>query len=167
MKEGVRDGVVARATHDYLFAFRHGQVSATLDLLSIDLKTRTIVITRNAESPMLQRVNGMNQVVPVRSSPIGRYRWTKPVVSEVVLFTDGIWQSGRRSGQPPIDLEAFADDALGKGLHAQELADRLLTIVIERDEGRPNDDMAVVTLRMRAGVIEPAIRKMSMDVSIP
>ena len=36
VKEGVRDGVVARATHDYLFAFRHGQVSATLDLLSID-----------------------------------------------------------------------------------------------------------------------------------
>lgn len=41
LKDGVRDGAVARATHDYLFAFRHGQVSATFDLLSIDMKTQT------------------------------------------------------------------------------------------------------------------------------
>ena len=29
LKEGVRDGAVARAVHDYLFAYRHGKVSAT------------------------------------------------------------------------------------------------------------------------------------------
>ena len=72
VKEGVRDSVVARATHDYLFAFRHGQVSATLDLLSIDLKTRSIVITRNAESPLLLGSAGQVSVNPPLSGPIGR-----------------------------------------------------------------------------------------------
>lgn len=174
VKEGVRDGVVARATHDYLFAFRHGQVSATLDLLSIDLKTRSIVITRNAETPMLQRIDGEVAVMPVPAGAIGRYRWTKPAVTEVpmqvgteiVLFTDGIWHSGRRSGQPPIDLEAFGHQHLGNGIPAQDLADALLLAVLERDEGRPNDDMAVVALSLRSGVTEPVIRRMSMEVGV-
>ena len=34
IKDGVRDGAVARAIHDQLFAYRHGQVSATLTLLT-------------------------------------------------------------------------------------------------------------------------------------
>ena len=174
VKEGVRDGVVARATHDYLFAFRHGQVSATLDLLSLDLKTRSIVITRNAESPMVLMMNDHHSVLPVPSGPIGRYRWTKPVVTEVpmqagtevVIFTDGIWHSGRRSGEPPIDLDAFASATLGLNLPAQEIADRLLSSVIDRDQGRPNDDMAVVCLALRSGASDPAIRRMTLEVSI-
>src|SRR3954451_11112846 len=46
LKEGVRDGAAARAVHDSLFAFRHGQVSAALDILSVDLKTRSVLVTR-------------------------------------------------------------------------------------------------------------------------
>jgi serine phosphatase RsbU (regulator of sigma subunit) len=175
VKEGVRDGVVARATHDYLFAFRHGQVSATLDILSIDLKTRSIVVTRNAESPMLQHVEGEVSMRPVISGPIGRYRWTKPSVTEIdmrdgveiVLFTDGIWHSGRRSGQPPMDLEAFGREHFGKAAPAQDLADSLLAAVIERDQGRPNDDMAVVALTLRRGTVDLPIRRMGMAVMVP
>ncbi|MGI8403877.1 MAG: SpoIIE family protein phosphatase, partial [Thermomicrobiales bacterium] len=108
VKEGVRDGVVARATHDYLFAFRHGQVSATLDLLSLDLKTSTIVITRNAEAPMLLLDEQGARAVETTAGSIGRYRWTKPAVSQfpmipgtqLVLFTDGISHSGRRKNLP-------------------------------------------------------------------
>jgi serine phosphatase RsbU (regulator of sigma subunit) len=174
VKEGVRDGVVARATHDYLFAFRHGQVSATLDLLSIDLKTRTIVITRNAESPMLIRNDNKVSVLPVLSGPIGRYRWTKPTVVElplekgleVLIFTDGIWHSGRRSNQSPIDLEAFGREHMGKRLPAQELADCLLGVTMERDLGKPNDDMAVVALTLREGRSDPPIRRMGLEVQI-
>jgi serine phosphatase RsbU (regulator of sigma subunit) len=175
VKEGVRDGVVARATHDYLYAFRHGQVSATLDILSIDLKSRSVVVTRNAESPMLQCVAGEVAVLPVQAGPIGRYQRTKPTVTEftmregteIVLFTDGIWHSGRRSGQPPIDLEAFGAAHLGQGSSAQAIADTLIAAVIERDQGRPNDDMAVVALSLKRGVADPAIRRMGLEVHVP
>ena len=174
VKEGVRDGVVARATHDYLFAFRHGQVSATLDLLSIDLKTRTIVITRNAESPMLLGHSGDVSLLPALSGPIGRYRWTKPSVSElpmragleILLFTDGIWHSGRRVNQPPLDLETFGREHFGNGARAQALADGLLEAVIERDGGKPNDDMAVVALSLREGMAERAVRRMNLEVRL-
>jgi serine phosphatase RsbU (regulator of sigma subunit) len=174
VKEGVRDSVVARATHDYLYAFRHGQVSATLDLLSIDLKTRTVVITRNAESPMILRGAGALDVMPSLSGPIGRYRWTKPTVSELpldvgleaVLFTDGIWHSGSRTNQPPIDLAAFGREHLGRNAEAQKLADILLATVIERDGGKPNDDMAVVALSVRKGLVKQSTRRMRLEVHI-
>ncbi len=175
VKEGVRDGVVARATHDYLFAFRHGQVSATLDLLSIDLKTRTIVITRNAESPLLVRSGGEIQEMPALSGPIGRYRWTKPSVTElpmepgleILMFTDGIWHSGRREDRPPIDLVAYGADVFDRGTRAQHLADNLLTYVLDRDGGRPNDDMAVVALSLRLGEAQTPIRRLGLEVQLP
>lgn len=175
VKEGVRDGVVARATHDYLFAFRHGQVSATLDLLSIDLKTRTIVITRNAESPLLVRHGGEIRTMEALSGPIGRYRWTKPTVTqlpmepglEILLFTDGIWHSGRRESRPPVDLDAYGTEHFGLDTPAQTLADDLLAYVIDRDGGRPNDDMAVVALSLRATDVQTSIRRLSMEVHLP
>ena len=51
IKEGVRDGAVARAVHDYLHAYRGGRVSATLDLLTLDLGTNSVLVARNADVP--------------------------------------------------------------------------------------------------------------------
>ncbi len=45
--EGVRDGAAARAAHDYLYMYRGGKVSATLNMLSVDMGTKTFVISRN------------------------------------------------------------------------------------------------------------------------
>src|SRR5687767_10983855 len=51
--EGARDGVAARAAHDYLFAMRGGKVRADLQILSVDLDTRTLVISRNTDCAAL------------------------------------------------------------------------------------------------------------------
>ncbi len=174
VKEGVRDGVVARATHDYLFAFRHGQVSATLDLLSVDLRTRSIVITRNAESPLVLATDGQPVVHDSLSGPIGRYKWTKPVVTElplaagieIVLFTDGIPHSGGRWVAPPIDLEAWGREHFGRGLTGRALADAMLATAMERDRGKPNDDMAVIALTLRESPVELPVRRMALEVHI-
>lgn len=155
IKDGVRDGSVARATHDHLFMFRHGQVSATFDLLSVDMKTRSVVITRNADAPMLIGEQGAYRTVEVQSGPIGRYHFTKPEIRELplasgltmVLFTDGVPHSGRRANLPPLDLLAFAEAELDDAMSAQQVADRLLEHAIARDQGRPGDDMAVVAMR--------------------
>ena len=53
LAEGVRDGAVARAAHDYLFTYRQGKVSATLNIVSVDLVTRTIVLARNNHCPTI------------------------------------------------------------------------------------------------------------------
>jgi len=50
LAEGVRDGAVARATHDYLHTQRGGKVSSELHIVSVDLVTQTLVISRNALS---------------------------------------------------------------------------------------------------------------------
>lgn len=175
IKEGVRDGVVARATHDHLFAFRHGQVSATLDLVSIDLKTRTIVVTRNADSPMLLLDGTEPRVIPVDSGPIGRYQWTKPAVSQfplkaglrVVLFTDGIPHSGRRAGSAPIDFVAMGAEVIAPCDSSQAVADAVLAHALERDQGRPGDDMAIVVVSIREAGSAMPIRRLQAQFPLP
>lgn len=175
LKEGVRDGAVARATHDHLFMFRHGQVSATLDLLSVDMTTRTVVITRNAESPMLIGEAGAYRIEGIETGPIGRYHFTKPTVRQlplkpemtIVLFTDGIPNSGRRARFGPLDLQAFAESRFRELGSAQEIADCLLDHVIERDQGRPGDDMAVVALRIADHDEDRMIRRMQAQFPMP
>ncbi len=50
LADGVRDGAVARAAHDYLRTQRGGKVSATLNLVSVDLASRTLVLL--AQQPL-------------------------------------------------------------------------------------------------------------------
>ena len=42
LAEGVRDGAAARAASDSLYTERSGRVSATLNILSVDMQTRTL-----------------------------------------------------------------------------------------------------------------------------
>src|SRR5215210_8020058 len=53
IKDGARDGAVARSVHDYLYAYRGGKVSATLVIVTVDLATRTLVLSRNSHCPIL------------------------------------------------------------------------------------------------------------------
>lgn len=175
IKDGVRDGSVARATHDHLFLYRHGRVSATFDMLSVDMQTRTVVVTRNADAPMLLGEDGAFRTVEVDSGPIGRYHFTKPNIREmpiragltVVLFTDGIPHSGRRRQLPEIDYVAFANSEIDSGLPAQAIADRVLDLAIGRDDGRPGDDMAVVAMRIVDFEGDQVIRRMQGQFPMP
>ncbi|HEX9116072.1 MAG TPA: serine/threonine-protein phosphatase, partial [Anaerolineae bacterium] len=71
LAEGVRDGAVARAAHDYLRTARNGQVSAELVLISVDLETRTLVITRNSRVPVLLCEAGAWQVLDADAVAVG------------------------------------------------------------------------------------------------
>jgi serine phosphatase RsbU (regulator of sigma subunit) len=78
LKEGVRDGAAARAANDFLFAMRHGQVSATLDILSVDLKTRTVVVTRNGDTVCLISTDDGTEVIAGGERPLGLHPRTRP-----------------------------------------------------------------------------------------
>lgn len=174
IKDGVRDGAVARATHDHLFAFRHGQVSATFDMLSVDMKTKTVVVTRNAEAPLLLRQNGETRVIPVSSGPIGRYQWTRPEVVQfpvepgitIAMFTDGIPHSGRRGHLPAIDFDELARATMTDDTSATGVADTILAHAMERDANRAGDDMAVVVVTIHEEAAPIPIRRLSAQFPV-
>ncbi len=140
LAEGVRDGAAARAAHDYLYAHRGGAVQATLNIVSVDLDSKTVVISRNSHCPVIMMCQNGLEVIDEPSSPVGIYPYTKPHITEVpispflcvVVFTDGLLSAGQRRGQH-MDIAAAVMDRQRRDLrqNAQTLADDLL------NEGSP------------------------------
>lgn len=175
LKEGVRDGAVARGTHDFLHAFRHGKVSATLDIVSVDLASSTVVVTRNSSVPyyLVGDETGLRSSESI-SAPIGLYRHTRPAVDQfditaglqVIVFTDGITSAGTRAGTP-FDPFGFAAEHLTSVENVQEMADKLLEAALEADNGRPYDDMAVVALAFNPVASYTPIRRQYVSIPLP
>jgi len=174
LKEGVRDGASARAANDFLFAMRNGQVSATLDILSIDLKTGTVVITRNSESACFVRTSDGAELVAGTERPLGIHPRTRPWAAEilvgsevrVILVSDGVTSSGMRTGLPPLDLAAVSERA-GLDASASEIADLVLAEATARDGGKPRDDMSVVALTLPEHNQTTLVRRMRAEVPLP
>lgn len=156
LADGVRDGAAARAASDALYTERGGRVSATLNMLSADLQTNTLVITRNNPAPVLFAIDDQINCLDEKSQPIGLYRGTRPIITEVslelgltvVMFTDGITHAGKRIGQamePMTSLRALLED---NDPTPQEIADSLLEQAIRLDQNRPADDTSIVVLRV-------------------
>ncbi len=174
LKDGARDGAVARVVHDYLHTFRHGQVSSTLEILSVDLVSQTVVISRNSDTPLLLHQGDGYTLLPATAGPIGIRRHTKPTVEQfhaapglrVAIFSDGIIHAGSRYGQP-FDPLACAVALVGAETTAQGFADALLAGALAADRGRPEDDMTAVTLTLGARVEYPPVRRLSLIVPLP
>ncbi len=174
LAEGVRDGACARAASDYLFTERAGKVTATLNILSADLQTGTIVITRNSSAPVFVARNDRVECISSESVSIGTSRNIRPSITEfplengitIVMYTDGILDAGDRTGQS-LDIctliEALLED---QDPSAQELADTILSQAIRLDNNLPNDDMSVVVLRTQPAEIDQ-IRRMSVRLPVP
>jgi serine phosphatase RsbU (regulator of sigma subunit) len=156
LAEGVRDGAAARAASDSLFTERGGKVSATLNILSVDLQTRTLVITRNNPAPVLIANNDDIRTLEEPCKPIGLYRDTRPVINEVSLqagltvavYSDGLIHAGSRYGQP-MDVVACLNTLLDdEDPSPQFIADSLLDHALKLDQYRPVDDISVVVMRV-------------------
>ena len=153
LAEGVRDGAAARAASDYLYTHRSGKVQSTLNILSIDLESRTLVITRNNPIPVLVRSNHGTQALNENSHPVGLRRNTRPVINEielskglmVAMFTDGLPLAGEHSGTS-FAIQQFLDTLLAAGAEPQHIADGLIAEAIRLENGRPRDDISVVVL---------------------
>lgn len=174
LAEGVRDGAVARAAHDYLHLHRGGKVSAELHIVSIDLLSETLVISRNSHCPVVLVQEGQLALLAEPSQPIGIYQRTKPVITEMPLtpettlfvFTDGIFEAGRRSGQR-LDLTALVPDLLAQYPgDPQALADALLERAVAADQGRPCDDISVLVVAVVAQSKSDGARRMAVSFPI-
>jgi serine phosphatase RsbU (regulator of sigma subunit) len=172
LSEGVRDGAAARAASDSLFTERKGKVSATLNIVSIDLQTATMVITRNNPLPVYIASHDEICSFDDDCSPIGIYRDTRPLISElplepgllVLFFTDGLAHAGSREGQE-IDIKDFIQAHLDQEPNPQYIADKLLSIALDLDRGRPVDDISVGVIQV-TGETSDSIRRMTVELPL-
>ncbi len=171
--EGVRDGAVARAAHDYLRTHRRGQVSAELQIVSVDLDSHTLVISRNSQCPALVVTNGQLQFLDAPSQPIGIYSYTKPVIVElplnpetyVIVFTDGLKSAGEKNGLA-LDVARIVQQGAQEHLSAQALADEILDRALEADERRPADDISVLVVAVLPNQVPDSVRRLSMSLPV-
>lgn len=155
LAEGVRDGAAARAASDYLYTHRNGQVQSTLNILSIDMESRSVVITRNNPNPVLISHGGETSALNGDSQPVGLRRGTRPVITELELqpglmiatYTDGLPFAGERKGTP-IDIVSLFTEFAAKGEAPQGIADGLMAQALKLEQGRPGDDISVVIIGM-------------------
>jgi serine phosphatase RsbU (regulator of sigma subunit) len=156
LSEGVRDGAAARAASDALYTERKGRVSATLNILSVDMETNTLVITRNNPAPVLLAIQGNITALVEDSKPIGIYRDTRPMITEItlepgltaVVYTDGLVHAGSRYGDSFNVYSCLKSILEEEDPTPQLIADVLLEQAVRLDQGRPSDDISVVVLRV-------------------
>lgn len=174
LAEGVRDGAVARATHDYLHLERSGKVSAELTMVSVDLVTSTLVISRNARCPVLLRRQGEFTWLDEPSLAVGIQRHTKPSITElplqpamsVIAFTDGVWAAGVRTGSK-LNLPALIATLDPQGeCNTQCIADGILAETLRLDQNRPHDDATVLVVKLFAQQQPETIRRLFMRFPI-
>ena len=152
LAEGVRDGAAARAASDYLQPYRSGKVMATLNILSIDLSSQTMVLTRNNHAPAILIEDQQIRVLDEDVDPAGVRQRIRHSITEiplkvglaVIIFTDGLIHAGARSGTN-FDVLEFVRRLFNEGPpNPKEWADRLLERAVELDQGRPADDISIL-----------------------
>jgi serine phosphatase RsbU (regulator of sigma subunit) len=156
LAEGVRDGAAARAASDLLYTDKQGKVTSTLNIVSVDLHTGTVVITRNNPAPFFIARGEEIDCIGSESNSIGTTRDTRPVISEIpvepglviVIYSDGLVHAGERVGRPMdvcTSLKAMLEE---QEPSPQAIADALLAEAVNLDEGRPSDDISVMVLKV-------------------
>ncbi|MEJ2413262.1 MAG: SpoIIE family protein phosphatase [Anaerolineales bacterium] len=173
LADGVRDGAAARAASDALFTERGGRVSATLNILSADLQTGTLVITRNNPAPVVISYNGRIKLLEEESCAVGLRRDTRPLISEipldpgltVVVCTDGLLHAGSFYGDS-MDISTCVQAELeSEDPSPERIADSLMNHALKLDQGRPNDDISIVVLRVVSRSSD-LIRRMSVRLPV-
>ena len=173
LAEGVRDGAAARAASDALYTDKQGKVISTLNIASVDLRSGTLVLTRNNPAPMFicrgERIDILDEV----SMPLGTSRNIRPLITEVaiepglivVMYTDGLVHAGKRRGIP-MGVGALLHSVLeAQDPTPQTLADALLAQAVSLDDGRPADDISVLVLKVTARIGDN-VRRMAVRLPI-
>jgi len=171
LAEGVRDGAVARAANDYLLTHRQGQVSATLNIVSVDMVSRTLVLCRNSHCPIYLLKPETVVALDEPTKAVGIYRNTKPIVTELplvapmatVVFTDGLISAGARR-QQSLDIPALLR-GIGPqtGWSAQTIAGVLFDAAYELDEARPVDDISLVVIAIVPKSEDKKARRLTVE----
>lgn len=173
LADGVRDGAAARAASDALFTERGGRVSATLNILSADLQSGTLVITRNNPAPVVIGFGEEIKMLTEDSEPVGLRRDTRPIISElplepgltVVVFTDGLIHAGTAFGESMDISTSIQAELETEEPSPHVIADSLINHAIKLERGMPRDDISIVVMRVTTGGSD-LIRRMTVQLPV-
>lgn len=154
--EGVPDGASSKRILSKIHKKYKEEVKINLSILSCDLQTNTIVITKNNTIPVLIIENGKCRFLPINEEPEtiryspAVYQFEFRLNQSFILYSEGIHQAGSNTNNPIdvcISVGAIFDED-GDEAKVQEVSDFILKQAITHDSGRPRDDMTVVVLRV-------------------
>ncbi len=154
LADGVRDGAAARAASDYLYTHRAGKVMATLNILSIDLQSNSLVIVRNNPAPVILIQDSNITLLDEPVDAVGIRREIRPSINEIpltlnlvaVVFTDGLIYAGDRIGQR-MDVVQHVKNLIVEGPpNPKHWVEKLVHDAVELDQGRPSDDISVIVV---------------------
>lgn len=173
--DGVRDSVALRAASDHIFSQYQGRAHVNLTLLSLDLSTNTIVVSRNNPYPIYYFRDEEIRTWSNPSTSLGVSHRVEPTINEipiepetiVIAASDGIFQSGGEYGYDwdiPVHLLSILEENFCPS--AQEIANLILNQAILLDSNRPKQDMTIVVFQITAEIARPVmpIRKVSYDL---
>jgi serine phosphatase RsbU (regulator of sigma subunit) len=137
------------------------------------MQTHTLVITRNNPVPAILATGEQIKVLDEASMPVGLYRDTRPVITEVsldagmvaVVYSDGLTHAGSRTGEPMDVLGCLQTLLDQEDPSPQVLADSLLAYAMRLDQNRPVDDISVVVLRVNEHAGDE-VRRMSVRLPL-
>lgn len=173
ISDGVRDGAAIRATASSIFAEHEGGVLANLNVISADMQSNTIIVSRNNPIPVFLISDEQVDCLSSESEAIGGRADITPSIVElaikpgmaIISFSDGVYNAGRQKQQIPdicTTIEALIEE---QEPTAQEVADFLLNRAIRLDEDRPRDDMSVVVFMITPQSTD-RIRRMNVSMNL-
>jgi serine phosphatase RsbU (regulator of sigma subunit) len=173
LAEGVRDGAAARAASDALYTEKKGKVISTLNIVSVDLHSGTIVLTRNNPAPIFVSRGDRTDCLSDESIPLGISREVRPVITEIsieigltiVVYTDGMNHAGERYGHPMDVCQVIHSFLEEQDPIPQDLADSLLAYAVRLDDNRPADDISILVLKVVPSIGDD-VRRMSIRLPI-
>ncbi len=157
ISEGVRDSTAIRATSDQLFTIYGGSAQSLMNIVSVDLNTDTVVVSRNNPNPVYYYSHGQFTEWSNDSRAIGTSKHIQPSITEIpiqcgsilVIASDGVFSAGAQYGHEidiPMLILAMVDDQ--NTTNSQAIADFIMSQAIQLDQGSPQNDMSIMVMRI-------------------
>lgn len=155
ISDGLNDGASVRLVLTRIRNEHNEKAHVNISVISCDLQSGTIVITKNNSIPVLVYENGECRFLPLtNNSEIDRF---DPVVYQFefkpeqtfILISQGLQLAGNHY-ENTIDLTTAVDSIYDNDEepNVQNVSDTLLKQAIAFDGGRPRDDMTVIVLKV-------------------
>lgn len=167
ISEGVPDGASARLVLSRIREEHREKAMVNISIISCDLRSKTIVITKNNSVPVLIYENEESRCLPIDGSPEDRrhdpgvYQFEFRPEQTFILISEGVMNAGLYS-ENKIDLRVALDsiyDDDNDEMDVGDVSDYLLKQAIGHDNGRPRDDMTVIILRVSSATSEEIHRE--------
>ena len=153
--EGIPDGAAVINTSRLIYREYKGKAKAGLNILSCDMNTDMINITRCSAVPVALYRDGQVNCIVSDVKALGEREEVQPSIYQIPLesetsiiwITDGVYNAGAYLDQSLDFCTTLGSLFEEQEPTAREIAEFMLNQAISLDQGQPADDMSVVVLQ--------------------